>query len=387
MPFEKELQNGRTGLQVEIECAIDELKLSHAAVEQPLHCRQKLVERSVTDRDVERRQAKLTLKRAAARCFHIEAAVCDVGVRVQFIRQRQAIKIGQGSGNDFHLWRISPEGLLAHFGKCQIGLTGDDVIGQPDDFLLVAFVADLRAAEDDDQFRPQPLQVRHHLQRLGCVPDVHPNADDLRLIAENRLNDIDRPLIDVELQNPRLRLEFAQVRHQVPQPERAMRVLRIQRGEDDVRHAGGELCTHPAPGAMPESSLTVNLVTSRRYFFSGGRKWNFCPPMLASNIKPPLAMVNTTTPCVYFASAEALSAEATALTPALIAHSLPLKLSRAVLSSKKITSAKFWPPNCAPMVSCVMFAVPIAVPLSKTSPVPAAAPMPTAPLPMLGNTT
>src|ERR1017187_7827306 len=209
MPFEKELQDGRTGLQVEIEGAIDELKLSQAAVEQPLHCRQKLVERSVTHRDVERRQAELAFERAAARRFHIDDALRDVGVRVQFIRQRQAIKIGQGSGNDFHWWRVSPEGLPAHLGKRQIGLTDDDVIGQPDDFLPVAFVADLRAAEDDDQFRPQPLQIRHDLQRLRHVPDVDADTDDLWVIPENHLDDIDRPLIDVELKNPRLRLEFA----------------------------------------------------------------------------------------------------------------------------------------------------------------------------------
>src|ERR1017187_4140536 len=372
-----------------MEGAIDKFELSDAAVEQTLHCRQKLVGRRVAHRDVERRQAKLALKRAAARRFYINDALRDVGVRVQFIRQRQAIKIGQGSGNDFHLRRVSHEGLPAHLGKRQIGLTDDDVIGQPDDFLTVAFVADLRPAKDNDQLRPPPLQIRHHLQRLGCVPDVHTNADDLRVIAENHLNDVDGSLIDVEFENPGLRLQLAQVRHQISQPERAMRVLRVQRGENDVRHAGGELSYTPSPRSNARIILPLlgNRREPTRYFFSGGKKWNFCPPMLASNIKPPLAMVNTTTPCVYFASAEALSAEATALTPALIAHSLPLKLSRAVLSSKKITSAKFWPPNCAPMVSCVMFAVPIEVPFSKTSPVPAAAPMPTAPLPMLGNTT
>jgi hypothetical protein len=246
------------------------------------------------------------------------------------------------------------EDLPAHVRKRQIGLAGDDVVGQPDDLLLVAFVADFRSADDDDQLRPQPFQIRDQLQRLGYVPDVHADADDLRLMAENRFDDVDGALVDVELKNPRRACNSPRLAIKYRNPNAqcayfAFSVVRMMSGMLAANYV-----TASAPGNARIISHHVEKTALPVYFLSSGVKRNFCPPTLASNIKPFFGTVNTITPCLYFASAEAPSAAMMALTAALMAHSLPSKLSNEALSSKKITSAKLWPPNCAPMVNWVI---------------------------------
>jgi hypothetical protein len=62
---------------------------------------------------------------------------------------------------------------------------GDDVVGQPHDLLLVAFVADFGSAEMIVNSGRNRFRVGHHLQRLRRVPDVHAEPDDLRLVAQD----------------------------------------------------------------------------------------------------------------------------------------------------------------------------------------------------------
>src|SRR5262245_53733455 len=56
-------------------------------------------------------------------------------------------------------------------------------------------------------------------------------------------------------------------------------------------------------------------IEARRYFagWAKGAKLNFCPPTLASYIRPPLAAVNTATPFWNLALADAPDLSATAL--------------------------------------------------------------------------
>src|ERR1051326_4037667 len=91
-----------------------------------------------------------------------------------------------------------------------------------------------------------------------------------------------------------------------------MRVPGVQRGEDDLRHFGPELSHSDCLAQMPEFIPRKQTAPSRRsrfgaipqaallrvsgHFFSSGMNLNFCPPTLASNIKPLLAMVYTCTP-------------------------------------------------------------------------------------------
>ena len=41
--------------------------------------------------------------------------------------------------------------MAAKLGKSKVGFAGDDVVGEARDFLLVGFVADFGAAENDDE--------------------------------------------------------------------------------------------------------------------------------------------------------------------------------------------------------------------------------------------
>ena len=86
-----------------------------------------------------------------------------------------------------------------------------------------------------------PFQVGNQLRRFRGVPDIDADADDLRVVGKDALGDINGALLDVELQNLGARLQIAQIGHQVAETERAVRVLRVQRGQDDVGHGDNAL--------------------------------------------------------------------------------------------------------------------------------------------------
>src|SRR5215208_6134410 len=71
---------------------------------------------------------------------------------------------------------------------------------------------------------------------------------------------------------------------------------------------------------------------------SEGLKLNFCPPIDASNIKPPLGLANTATPFSKRACADAPDVTATADALAANSSLLPLNLFKAASFSKTITS-------------------------------------------------
>jgi hypothetical protein len=135
-----------------------------------------------------------------------------------------------------HLVQRSPPGEepLAQLRERQVRLTRDHVIRQPGDFLLVGFVAHLRPADDDDHVRPDPLELRGELRRRRDVPDVDADADDPRVPRQDGLQRIHRPLRHVELEDARAVGQRSEVGQQVAQPERGVRVFRVERGQDDV---------------------------------------------------------------------------------------------------------------------------------------------------------
>jgi hypothetical protein len=102
--------------------------------------------------------------------------------------------------------------------------------------LPVEFVADLRPAEDDHQLRPQPLEERHDLRGRSRIPNVNAQPHDPRPGVEDRLDDVERALVDVELAQHGARLQFAEIGEQVAQAEGAVDVARVESGKDDVRH-------------------------------------------------------------------------------------------------------------------------------------------------------
>ena len=98
---EEEFEDGPAGGDVEIERAVNELELLHAAVEEPLHFAEEFVQRNLPDGDVERRQAELAGERTAARRLDVNDAMREVVVGVKVVGQGDLGKVGQFGGNDF----------------------------------------------------------------------------------------------------------------------------------------------------------------------------------------------------------------------------------------------------------------------------------------------
>ena len=100
-PREEELQDGAAHHQVQVERPVHELELRGAARQQPFHRRQKLLQRELPHRDVQRRQAELARERAAARRLHVNHAVREVVGCVEVVGQRDVLQLGQLGGDDF----------------------------------------------------------------------------------------------------------------------------------------------------------------------------------------------------------------------------------------------------------------------------------------------
>jgi hypothetical protein len=152
----------------------------------------------------------------------------EVVIGVQLIRQLQHARLllfwrveFRQVGDEYFLKRpIAPQQLLAQLGKRRVGFAGDDEVGVAHDLLLLDLITDLRPAEHDDHIRPHALQVRHDPRRLLGIPDVHANANDLRIVREDLLDDVAAPLADVEFEHGRPRPQRRrQVRHEIAQPE------------------------------------------------------------------------------------------------------------------------------------------------------------------------
>ena len=111
----------------------------------------------------------------------------------------------------------------------------------PVNFLLLGFVADLRAAKHHDQFRAQPFKIGDELGGWRGIPDGHAKADDQRLLLENLLGDVEWALVDIKFEETGARTQFAKIGEEIPETKGAMRVLRVQCSEDDV-HADITKC-------------------------------------------------------------------------------------------------------------------------------------------------
>ncbi len=76
-----------------------------------------------------------------------------IAIVVEVVGEGELRDVREFCGDDFCGSGIAAEQLTADFGKLEVGLTGDDVIGKADDFLLVTLVAYLGSAENDDDVR------------------------------------------------------------------------------------------------------------------------------------------------------------------------------------------------------------------------------------------
>ena len=224
---------------MQVEGAVDELESSRAAIEESLHRAEKAIERKLADRQIDGREAELAGERASAGGLDIDDTVAEVLVGVERVGKGQLGQIRQRRGEDPGCRRLSVEQLAAKIGEGKIRLARDGVVGETHELLRVGFVADLGAADHDDEFGTDTLEDAHQFRGGRHVPDVHAEAQDARLAGQDGIGDVDGLLIDVELGQFGTRLQLAQVRHQVAQPKRGVKVPRVEGAQQDFRRCHG----------------------------------------------------------------------------------------------------------------------------------------------------
>ena len=140
----------------------------------------------------------------------------------------------------------------AEFGETDIAPAGNQVIGQPDNFLICPFVADFRPAEHDFQVGPRQLELADNFRRRRHIPDINAETDDLRT-AIRHITQFGEQCFDNLRRRPG-NGEFAHhgagaqvvaavaghVGQQITQAQRGVNVFGVERAQDDrgcgVRH-------------------------------------------------------------------------------------------------------------------------------------------------------
>ena len=104
------------------------------------------------------------------------------------------------------------------------------MVGKLDDFLSFSFIADLRAAENDFNVRPDAFDGCNNFGGWLDVPDIDAETDDFGIVCEKRFRDVERTLIDIELDEACARLQVAKIGQQVAQAKRGVDIFRVKRG-------------------------------------------------------------------------------------------------------------------------------------------------------------
>ena len=249
VPFVEKLQNRFADADVQVEGAVHKFELFHAAVEQSLESVEQRGQGKLPHGNVQGRQAEFAGKRTAARGFHVNHPMRHVVLGVQVVRQSQPVQIRRFGGDDFLRRGVAGQQLGANPGEFQIRLARDHVVGQPHDFLCLDLETDFRSAQDDGEVGPHPFQRGDDLRRLRNVPDVNSEADDFGASRQQHFHDIERSLLDVELDQAGARFQIAQVSQQITQAKGGVNVFCVQCGQDDVGHKVGGVYHAPLPSS------------------------------------------------------------------------------------------------------------------------------------------
>ena len=113
------------------------------------------------------------------------------------------------------------------------------MVGEGDDGLVFGFVADLGSTEDDFEVRAEAFQCGNDFEGWIGIPDINAEADDFRVLGEKDFGDVERALIDIELDESGAGLERAEVGKEVAEAERGVDVFGVKGGEDDIGHWTG----------------------------------------------------------------------------------------------------------------------------------------------------
>ena len=160
----------------------------------------------------------------------------DVLVVVEIVRQRELRELGSGGRDYFGRRPFACEQPTADLGEHQVRFAGDDVIGQLRDGLSFGLMADLRPAHDERDVRSHSFESRDDFGRRRYIPDVNSQADDFGISRQNGFGDIDRALVDIELDDGCAAAQRAKIGEQAAQAERGVDVFRVERGQDDIGH-------------------------------------------------------------------------------------------------------------------------------------------------------
>jgi len=172
---------------------------------------------------------------------------------VKRVGELQLCGIGQFGGNDFLRRQLPCKQAVAYLGEFQVGLAEDHHVGKRADFLFLRLVADLRAAEHNRNRGGDAFEHPHHFQGLPRIPNIHPQADNRGSLRQQLLDDVQRPLVDVELRDARPGSEATHIRRQVAQAERGVNILGVEGAKEDRRHS--QTFNQNAPGDKAEIAL------------------------------------------------------------------------------------------------------------------------------------
>jgi hypothetical protein len=234
--LEEEFEDRAARREVQVEGPIDELELRRPARQQAIERGEEWLDRECAHRNVERRKTELAGERTAARGFDVKNAMRQVVVGIKLVRQGEPLKRRQVAAMIFGTSAPASNARQVS-ANCKSAFTRDHVIRQADDLLLLDFVTDFRPSEHDAHIRPQAFQKRDHLGRRRDIPNIDSESDHAWLARQNRLDDFERSLVDVELRDLRPRAQLAEIREQIAQSKRRVDVAGVERGEEDFRHA------------------------------------------------------------------------------------------------------------------------------------------------------
>jgi hypothetical protein len=104
------------------------------------------------------------------------------------------------------------------------------VVGELNDGLVFSFVADLRTAEDDFDIGLDAFDGGYDFGGWFNVPDVDAEPNDFGVMRQQHFRDVERTLVDVELDEARARFQVAKIGQQMAQAKRGVDVFRVERG-------------------------------------------------------------------------------------------------------------------------------------------------------------
>ncbi len=234
--LKEKLEYRQAGGHLQVEGAVDKTEMPGAAVVQTLEFAEKTFHLEGPCGLVQRGQAEFAFERAAARSFDINETARDVFIRVFTVGQRDVGERRLLAGMDFLRRCLAGKNVGAKLRKSHVAPAGDNVIGQRADALLLRFVADLGAADDDDDVRGHTFEDRHHARGFLDIPDIDAETDQPRRIRQQAFGDVRRAVAEHEFADAGFLAQGAHVGAQTAQAQRRMYIPGVDGGESDAGH-------------------------------------------------------------------------------------------------------------------------------------------------------